>query len=165
MQKSEKRDFIAGFCSLLFGVLLLIFSKGITVKNVTGDFGSAFLPRLVGWLIVLLSVLLLGTVALKHRGDSAGEPAGQAPPQNTENSLAVFLSFGNLLLYVILLKKLGFILSSMAFLFLQMTIMAEKLTKRNLILWLVITVIVPPVVYWIFVKVFSMSLPVGILKW
>lgn len=162
MRKEEKRDLIAGILTLAFGVTELLLTGSIAVKKTAGDPGSAFLPYVVGGLIVLMSLLqLAGTLARLHR---SGREASQ-PHAEGKSELPVLYSAVNMLVYVLLLKPAGFILSSMLFLFLQMTIMAgQKPSGRELAIRAVIAVAAPVLIYFLFVRLFSMSLPSGLLK-
>lgn len=163
MRKEEKRDLVSGILTLAFGTAELILTGNITVKQTTGDPGSAFLPYVVGSLIVVMSLLqLAGTLAKIRKTSRSTAPQ---PPQEKKSELPVLLSATNLLLYVLLLKPAGFILSSMLYLILQMLIMAcGKPSKRELGVLAVIAVAAPVLIYLIFVRLFSMPLPTGLLK-
>ncbi|MEG1584915.1 MAG: tripartite tricarboxylate transporter TctB family protein, partial [Anaerovorax sp.] len=68
-----------------------------------------------------------------------------------------------LVLYVAAFKPLGFILSSVAFLFCAMLFLTPK-EKRNWIYIVALSVIIPIAVYFLFVSGFRLKLPAGILN-
>ena len=163
MDKGVKRDLISAGLSLAFGIAALVFSTSINAKEIAGDPGSAFLPRLVGGLTILLSLILLAQTLPKLRRPVNAKESGEA--RSKAGNIAILLSAANLLLYVLLLRGVGFILSSILFLILQMCIMSPaKPGKRELIVWAVISLAAPIIIYVVFVNLFSMPLPLGILK-
>ena len=80
-----------------------------------------------------------------------------------DNYKKVILSFIYLIVYAAMLKPLGFVISSICYLFFQINIMTEKPDKKQEIVFIVLAVCVPVIVNLIFVNVFSMALPQGIL--
>ena len=72
------------------------------------------------------------------------------------------LSIPLLLAYAYSMKPVGFLLSSMVYLFLHMLLLTVN-KKRNYLLLAVLAIIVPCIIYFCFVKLFYLMLPVGIL--
>ena len=66
------------------------------------------------------------------------------------------------LLYVALLKPLGFVISSVLYLELQMCIMAQKERRRPL-KFLIISIVSVVVIYFVFHNLLQLMLPNGIL--
>jgi len=173
MLTDEKRDLITAVAFFLFGIGVIIASGNIPTKNLGGDIGSAFLPRMIAGIMVFLSVLLFAKTLMGAKKEKAKHIDNVAPKtaeivekkQGFAGNKAVFVSFLNLCLYVALFKPAGFILSSILFLVLQMGIMTEdsKVTPKKLILWVVISAATAILVYLIFYEIFSMPLPMGIL--
>ena len=64
--------------------------------------------------------------------------------------------------YVLLMKPVGFIITSAVYLFLQMLILCPK-EKRNSILFAVISVVCAVAIYYIFRNGLNVMLPAGIL--
>ena len=75
----------------------------------------------------------------------------------------MIITFAFLILYVFLLKPLGFVISTIIFLLGMITLFTPK-EKRSVIRIILICVIFSVVVYWLFAKVLTLSLPQGILK-
>ena len=68
-----------------------------------------------------------------------------------------------LAIYVVLFKPLGFILSTFIYLFFQITLLSTE-KNRNLILFGIISVVAPVVIYALFVYVIKVPLPTGLLS-
>lgn len=66
-----------------------------------------------------------------------------------------------MLLYMIAFQPVGFVVSSIVYLFLQMLLLSDK-TNRKILLFAVIAIILPVAVDALFVYVIKMPLPVGI---
>ena len=69
-------------------------------------------------------------------------------------------------IYVNILMPVGFIISTLLYLVLQITVLApdDKRTKKDLIKYAIITVVFTLVVYFLFRYGFKIILPQGILK-
>ena len=67
-----------------------------------------------------------------------------------------------LLGYVFSIKRLGFLIASAIYMLLQMLLLTVN-TKRNYILLIALTIAVPSIIYFGFVKIFYLMLPPGIL--
>lgn len=174
MQIEDKRDLITAVAFFLLGAVVIVASGNIPVKNAGGDIGSAFLPQMIAGIMTLLSIILFVKTIVRSRKrekikkeDTVQEKSGAiTKKQGFYGNKAVFVSFLNLCVYVGLFKPLGFIISSILFLVLQMGIMTEdsKVTPKKIVLWIVLSAITAIAVYLIFYEVFSMPLPMGILE-
>lgn len=134
----------------------------IEIKNMSGVPDSAFIPRIVGVLMVVLStVLLIGSIA-KDR---------QAQPEEEQTAgkgelLNVFITAMILLVYIIMLQPIGFLISTTCYLFAQISFMTDPATIRNkkvLLKNFVIALVVTCLIYFLFLNVFTLILPAGIL--
>lgn len=164
MQKDDKLNLITGGFMLLFGISLFVLAGQVESKHLSGDIGSGFLPTLISILIIFLSIILL-VRTFWHLRKQVVVSNNEASTDNELNYKAVALSFANLVLYVLLLKPVGFILSSVLFMAFQMALMSpEKSTAKRALIWGVSSAVVAVAVYFIFAFVFSMPLPAGLLK-
>lgn len=175
MQIDQKRDLITSIVFLIFGIAVIIASGSIPIKNVNGDVGSAFLPEMIAGIMIFLSIILFAKTCMhiknakplaeKNNANIKERAETNNKQQGFAGNKAVFASFINLCVYVFLFKPVGFILSSIIFLVLQMGIMTEdsKITARKLAIWCVISVVTAVLVYLIFYEIFSMPLPIGLL--
>ena len=162
MKKQEKTDLLSALLAIVFGGFVYIMSGSIVVKAKGGDIGSQFLPRLIAGLMILLGVLLLiGT--LRKIKSSAGAQAQEEA--GDKSFMPALLSFVNLIVYVLIFKPVGFLVSTVLYLTVQMIIMSpdRKPGVKKLGLWALLAVIVAVAIYFIFTKGFSLPLPSGIL--
>ncbi len=154
-------DLISGSVLLILGVAIFIGSfsiKRLTVSLV----GAAFLPQIVSVLIFAFSIPILVSGVRNLRADIVEVP--DSPEEKTDiNHSATWLTILLLIVYVALYKQIGFIVMSILYLFLQMVILAPK-SRRNYLLFGIMAVGVPLIIYFSFIKIFYLMLPAGILN-
>ncbi|WHH57629.1 tripartite tricarboxylate transporter TctB family protein [Petroclostridium sp. X23] len=151
-------DIISGAFMLL--VAVGIFSASFSIKMLTvSRIGAAFIPQLISGGIALLSVIIIinSVKKLKMAGD-VQEDEEQEPIRG----FSVLGTIAILILYIALLESIGFIIMTAAYLFAQFTILADK-SQRKLPMFAIIAVVIAVAVYYLFVSVFSLMLPPGIL--
>ena len=95
-----------------------------------------------------------GTAAGANAGTLAGLRALMAARVDVFSSILM-------LCYVFSIKRLGFLIASAIYMLLQMLLLTVN-TKRNYILIIFMTIVVPSIVYFGFVKIFYLMLPPGI---
>ena len=154
MNGKKVADTVVNVLLVIFGVILLVAAQGIDVGAAMGQ-GGDFMPKVcaVAWLVI--SVLLL---AFNIKAD--------IPPRETPVNLKNFLiTLVMLIVYTAALRPVGFVICSIVYLFLQMLIFVpkEKKTKKNLVIFAVISIVAPVAIDLLFVNVFSLILPPGIL--
>ena len=147
-------ELIVDIVLLITGVGLWLSAQTIQIGTTMGK-GSDFMPKLcTAMWSVLAFILLLQTVTKmpSNKGDKLD--------MNLKGFLLTILY---LILYTALLPILGFTIASIAYMFAQMMLYvpAAKKTKRNVILIVFISVVLPIAVNLIFVNAFSLLLPAG----
>ncbi len=152
-----KKELFSGFISLLFGLFVLLMSFTIGKTRLAGV-GPEYLPKAIAIYIIGLSVIHI-LVNLMIRNSSENRKADET---KTSEIKSLVLTIILLILYVLLLKSVGFILISALYLFTQMNILAPA-EKKNLPLFGILSAVVPVGVYFLFVNVFDLLLPSGIL--
>ncbi|MDR1625041.1 MAG: tripartite tricarboxylate transporter TctB family protein [Spirochaetia bacterium] len=160
MNKESKATIFTGIGFLLYGAAWLYAGLTMTVKGKGGDFGPAFLPKVIGATIVFLSVVLVYTAFLNNKRTAA--------TQKTQNNglydyRSVIFTIVLLVLYMFTMKPIGFIISSTLYLFLQMIIMANKPGKRQIATYAIISLVLPYLVDYLFYSMFALMLPDGLL--
>ncbi len=151
---NKMRDILCAVIVIAFGAAMIYFVKDVR-RVIRSDVGSAFVPTLIGWCIVITGASKL--IYSIFTG------------LKSENKKIVFDQdfFGGIgtiilmLLYMIAFQPVGFVVSSIVYLFLQMLLLSDK-TNRKILLFAVIAVILPVAVDALFVYVIKMPLPVGI---
>ncbi len=149
-----KKNFESNLVNLMMlfiGIALFISAQSIKA-GATNSLGGDFVPKLSTGLWVVVTALLFFT-GLKS---SASE-------SEQMNMMGLLKTFVLLLVYIALLKTLGFIVCSILYLGVQMYLFLPKElhSKKNYILLGVIAVIVPILTDIVFVNVFSLILPVS----
>lgn len=155
MSTKKLSEVILSMVLLIAGIALWFASQSIKVGAAMGQ-GGDFMPKLCSTVWVLISALLLvSNITMKDDGE---KEAGI-------NLKGFFATLVLLFVYVFMLKPIGFVISSMAYMLIQMLLFvpAEYRTKKNYILFVVLSVVIPVAVNALFVNVFSLILPTGIL--
>ena len=161
MKKQAKIDILSAVLAIVFGAAVYFFSGSIVLRKKGGDIGSAFMPQLIAGLMIFLGLLLLiKTVAAIRRRPSPEE----AEKTTSGEWVPVLSSFINLIVYSLLFRPAGFLISSFIYLVAQMVIMSprDKLGAKSVGLWTLIAALTSAAVYLIFTKAFTLPLPSGI---
>ena len=124
---------------------------------------SAFLPTVLSVGMGVLTVFQVYNAVKKQRSEKAddGEEKTADSADGPDYGRAM-LTLAASLLYVALLKPLGFVISSVLYLELQMCIMAQKERRRPL-KFLIISIVSVVVIYFVFHNLLQLMLPNGIL--
>lgn len=155
---SKFKDLIAGAIFLCLSLIIYIGSNYIRVTK-EDPLGPQFFPRLVAFSIAALSIVLIVKGAAQLR---AGKQKKGKKPMDLKSFL---LTSAILIAYMLLVDKVGFILVSVAYLFLQIILITPKedLTKRNYVIFGAASLVIPVGLYFVFYYAFNIFLPPGIL--
>lgn len=149
------RELIGGTVFFIFAAVYFVMALQIPEFN-DGFVSSDAMPKIYGIILMVLSAIQI-FAALRLPKTKEDEKAGFVLIPE------VVITFAFLILYVLLLKPLGFVISTIIFLLGMITLFTPK-EKRSVIRIILISVIFSVVVYWLFAKVLTLSLPQGILK-
>ena len=124
---------------------------------------SAFLPTVLSVGMGVLTVFQVYNAVKKQRAEKAddGEEKTADSADGPDYGRAM-LTLAASLLYVALLKPLGFVISSVLYLELQMCIMVQKERRRPL-KFLIISIVSVVGIYFVFHNLLQLMLPNGIL--
>lgn len=140
---------------VITGAALWLSAQTIQVGAAMGQ-GGDFMPKLCSsiWFVIALLLFIFGL-----RTPDDGKNAEPVSIKGLIMTLAL------LFFYVLLLKPIGFVITSIVYMFIQMLLFvpAELRSKKNIIIFAVVSVILPIAVNLLFVEVFSLILPTGIL--
>ena len=166
MSFKKYRDIILGVAMLLFSGFYLTVARGIKTRpKLTPAYASAqVVPTLLGVLLAILSVICIieGVYKMKKYGTTmTNVKAGAA--QVKGDTFAVISTFALMIVYALALPVVGFSLSTMVYLFLQISLLAPA-KKRNLKLYAIIAVVFTMIVFFIFRLGLSMLLPRGVIE-
>lgn len=165
MQKVGK--FIHKNGELLFTIFLFVFSafmfiQAFSIKGLssaTDVAGPALMPKLIFGLMTVLSVLLFFDYLSRRKAQQKKEEDEEAARISRNRGL---ISIGGILIFVFLMDKLGFLLSSILYVFAEIYLLGPK-DKRKVLLWAAISVLFCAVVYYLFRYQVYVKLPKGIL--
>ena len=148
---NKEKNLVVSLVFMVFGIFLFVESMGIKhmMKN---DVGSGFFPKVVAVAITGVSVIRL-IMTLR-------EPAGERKKSNSDLK-GGWLTIVLIAAYVMAFQPVGFIISTMVYLFLQILVLVPK-EKRSWPLTVIISVAAPIAIYALFTYAISSPLPKGI---
>ncbi|WP_029201986.1 tripartite tricarboxylate transporter TctB family protein [Oribacterium sp. NK2B42] len=155
-------DFVVGIFYAVLGIALIIGAKALPKSKVM-EIGPDFMPTLVGAIILILAGILLVQTFAGFKANAAELEASGF--KDTSDYKRVLGSLVSAIIYVNILKPVGFIVSTLVYLIIQIYILApdNKRTKKDLIQYAIIDVVFTVVVYFLFRYGFKIVLPGGIL--
>lgn len=155
MDTKKLSEIVISLILVVAGVILLIAAFQIEAGTTMGQ-GGDFMPKVCAFTWLTVSVLLLLS---NFQMEDDGVRAITMKLKNWAATLVL------LFLYILLLDKLGFVVSSVLYMFIQMCLFvpAEFRSKKNYILFAVISLVLPVAVNLLFVNAFSLILPTGVL--
>jgi phosphate/sulfate permease len=163
-------DIYSSVFLLLFSVVYFIatfYLREMTVSAI----GSEFVPRLVAIGIFILSVALLLKSIKQLKLQKYEEVKEQQEQSNQEvksnessmtKALNVIATIGLIAVYIFLMPMIGFIITTILYLFIQFVLLAPK-SQRNYLLFITLAIVVSVSVYYVFKFVLHLMLPAGIL--
>ncbi len=160
--ESRKRDLYLGIGFLLFSIGVWIAS--FSIKHlVVARIGSAFVPQLAATLLALLSITLILQAIFQAPASTSrqGKLTEQDAEAASKRKKRVRLTFLLILFYLVLLEPVGFLITTTLYLFFQFWVLSRR--QPNLPLYGIIAISTSIIIYYLFVKVFVLFLPAGIL--
>lgn len=121
------------------------FESGFMTDN---GLGAGFFPKLVCIILAILSIVMF----VKSFKD-------KKIYKFSKNNKNTFIIIGLCIGYLFLMEKIGYLLSTIIFSFSVII----TLDRKNLIMNVIFSIIFPIGIYYLFSKVFNVSLPTGIL--
>lgn len=160
MSFKKSKDLILGVVLLAFSGFYYYYATQIKTRpKLTPSYSSAqIVPELLGILLAILSVILIvkAVRGLREKNDDVGEKK-----TDRGDLAAVVLTFAIIVAYTLLLSSgLGFCLSTMIYLFLQMLILSPK-DKRNYLMFAIVAVVFTMLVFIAFRVGLQQLLPRG----
>ena len=155
----------AAIVVLLLAAFLFIASFFVETSTVT-TLGPEFMPRLISVVIFLLGLLNLNTAIrdfkfLKDHGHLEPYEGKKTFKQLFYDNLD-WVSGVLMLVYVFSIGSLGFLVPSIVYMFLQI-LLYTTMGKRNYLVAILSSVLIPCAVYFLFRNYFFLMLPKGIL--
>lgn len=159
--RGEAKDLVPGLLGLVFGGWLLWETYRLDVEmahNVGGGMSAAGYPRLLGFLIIGLSLVLSGRYF--KRLLAMKEIRGSKEPQTNPTALKkVACAFLGLVIYILMLTMVGYLIMTPPLLAMIMYLFGE----RRWFFILITSIIVTGTLYTVTYYVFHIAMPQGIL--
>lgn len=165
--------FLSKYSEGVFLGILLLFSAGmfaysftiVGLSSTTDKLGPSFMPKIIFGVMTVLSVLILidyrARLNLKNEEDSPAKDEEEKQKDRIARARGC-IAIGGILVFVFLMDKLGFLLSSILYLFFEIYMLGPK-EKRRPLLWAAMTIVFCVLVYWLFRYQVYVKLPKGIL--
>ena len=152
-------DIIVGIFYAVLGAAVIYLAKQLPKSRVM-KIGPDFMPTVIGALILILALILLFTSIKNFKRNAA---KAEAMPADTSDYKRVLASLVLVVVYVNILAPVGFILSTLGYLFLQILVLAPdgKRKSNDVMLYAVIDVVFVFVVFFLFRYGFKIVLPAG----
>lgn len=158
MKHSKKEYFIiAAIIGILSGAAL-ISAFQIPAGGNLGR-GADFMPKIVAGLLLCCAFgfFVMGLLAPKGTETKEGKKRDAVP------MIRFVMALGMLLVYVALLKTIGFVIMTALYIFAQSLFMAPP-EKRNFLLSGILAIVVSIAIYYVFARGLGMTLPAGLLS-
>lgn len=155
-------DIIVGLFYTALGGFTIYLAQQLPKSKVM-KIGPDFMPMVIGVLIVALALMLLFSSIKNFKANAA---KAEAMPADTSDYKRVLASLVLVVIYVNILAPVGFILSTLGYLFLQIIVLApdDRRTAKNILMYAIIDVIFVLVVFFLFRYGFKIVLPSGIFS-
>lgn len=149
-----------------FGAVVILAALGLFV--ISGDIrdftnsqiDAAFLPRIAAGLLLILGA---ATVLNGWKLPKPTAPKNKTHEVKKSSGLPfVLASMGLMTAYVALLDSVGFVICSVVYVFCQILLLRKQASKRWMT-FVVVSLVVPVVAYGLFVYVFEVMVPAGLL--
>lgn len=152
---NKQRNLLTGVLFLVFGIFFLIQSLQVPHK-IESDVGSGYVPAFICILIIIVAAAKLIITMLRH--DHSDDMKIKSLGSTKGGVVTILL----ILVYVLLFEPLGFVVSSILFLFALINWFANS-NNRNIPLFAVISIILPVAVSALFAYVIKLPLPKGLI--
>jgi putative tricarboxylic transport membrane protein len=154
----DKRDLISSFCLLVLGLLMAFQSLKMAVWSRSGP-QEGFFPLFIAVIIIGLSLLIFLKSAILARAEK--KETKKKHEESEVSFFRVFSYFILMLLYGLLIEKVGFLITSILFLILILKYMERQDWWITIVLGSASVI----VGYFLFVSFLGVPLPRGLIKW
>ena len=162
--------FVRKYGDLITGIFFLLlsafyFSQIGTIQIIdSGSLDAAFVPKIVAGAMFILSICMIVMSSIKIKREVAVFSDQEAETTPNTSWKSIIMTAVLLVVYVALFQKVGFLITTAIYLFLQLLILAPERKPKQIILFAVSSVIGAIVLQYIFVHLLYVMLPEGILR-
>ncbi len=150
------KNFLTGLIFFFVALLYLVNAFLIETKELV-SVEADFMPKIYGSLLLLSAIILMITSFFKIK-------IKPSEKSNTENDWKrIFSVIGLIFVYVLLMQYLGFIFTSIPFLFLLSLLLTPQYVKKSYRIYAIFSIILPIIAYYIFSYYLNLTMPSGFL--
>ncbi len=161
--------FFKKYGDIVVGIIFMAISAAMIVmalqlpKSAIIDIGPEFMPLVIGSVTFILAALLTIFSVIGLKGRLAALEGEAAPDCDYKRVISSFIL---MLIYVFVLQPVGFIISTLVYLILQILVLspADKRGKKEIIQIIIIDVLFTVIVFFLFRYGFKIILPTGLLS-
>lgn len=150
-------DLTVGIFFVLLSIVMILAAYALPASTVM-EVGPDFMPLCVGYLTLVLAVALT-VLSLKSLKENKGKTYEE--DENKPDYKRVLISFVLILIYVFVMKPVGFIISTIVYLPLQMYTLAPTEGRKPVFLT-IISIVFTLAVFFLFRYGFKIVLPAGL---
>ncbi len=162
---SKKSDICSGLVLCIFGIAY--YACSFMIKPTTSDvLGSRFFPRVSAVLLIILALVQIVKALVSKSNQNEDIQSDKADKTKGNLNLPLVLTIVALFAYYILILNIGFTITSILYLLFESYVLMskEELKNKKLVAIVVIVAIVFPIfLNFVFHNLFSISLPAGVL--
>lgn len=155
MQNSKKENLVISLILTVLSILVIHNAYHLPVGSSLGQ-GSEFMPKIVGFLLLACAVGFL------YQGIRTPKATEGDNKFDYVSLIRFLIALGLLIMYVLLLKPVGFIIMTTFYIFIQSLFMAPP-EKRSVLGSAILAVVSSVTIYLVFTRGLSLLLPPGIL--
>lgn len=148
-------DRIFAIAALAIGGIFLHESRFVAEKKGVQTFSSAFFPRLIIYMLIFLSIMLL----IKSFLNSSKRTSRGTFSSFLREHWRVPFMFGWFIVYLILMPAIGFIPSTIIFLLLGFLVLNTSFVPKRLLLYIPLSLALTFAIHFVFEKKLSIMLP------
>ncbi len=153
-------DYITSVFFIAISIWMIVMAQALPKSKIM-KLGPDFMPTIIGVITLVLAVVLLIKTFLQRKAREA--ILAKTEPEDVDYK-KMLTSLILILIYVFILKPVGFIISTLVYLLPQFAALAprDKVTKKNIMEWAILDVVFTLVVFFLFRYGFMIVLPAGI---
>lgn len=147
----------------VFAFILYIGSNNL--KTLAHDpTGPALLPKIVAIILLILGILMLLSGIREFRKNNTNADGYERKISSKSNRVSVYVTLAIIFMYIFLLDKLGFIISTSLYLVIQIHIFLGTFRMKHAVLYLIGSILLSVILFEIFSTFFNIMLPRGIFN-
>ncbi len=166
--KESKRDLITGavllFCTAVY------FWKSFEIRVFSGDgatiISARTVPQIWAVFMAVLSLILIVRSVLRYKKENVQADKKTEKSNNFFKEYStVICTFVLIIIYALLIENIGYLICTTLYIIIQIPLLTEKTrrTKKTIILSVIVAILFSVITNYLFVNIFNVPLPEGLL--